>query len=62
MINWGKKMILTAYEIWKAIQETHPQKLESKFGFTSQTKFILLDASCEIVESLHDRIHELENK
>jgi len=32
-----------AYEIWKAIHYTHPQKLESEFGFTSKTKFKIIE-------------------
>ena len=33
----------TGYEIWKAIHYTNPEKLEDKFGFNSQTEFIIAE-------------------
>ena len=44
--------IITGYEIWKAIQETHPQKLEKEFGFTSQTKFVSLEDIANEIQQL----------
>ena len=36
-------MEMTAYEIWKIINNTHPQDLLDKYGFTSESVFQLID-------------------
>ena len=36
-------MKLTAYEIWKIIHNTHPQKLYEKYGFDSTSEFELIE-------------------
>ena len=36
-------IIKSGYEIWKSINEVHPQKLENVVGFNSESKFLLLD-------------------
>lgn len=38
----------TAYEIWKAIHYTHPQKLLDEYGFDSTSEFELIEKRCMV--------------